>query len=81
MTGPVKGRLEILDKVFRRAKSRAAAQGIPLRHFVTDAVEEKLKSASGNGRKPWMKNVGKLKDLHKETKQINWLIDDAFEEI
>ena len=34
--------LEIPDAVFRRAQSKAAAQGVPLRLFVTEAVEEKI---------------------------------------
>jgi hypothetical protein len=38
----VKTTLEIPDSVFRRAKARAAERGIPLRQFVTEAVEEKL---------------------------------------
>ena len=38
----MKTTLEIPDSVFRRAKARAAERGIPLRQFVTEAVEEKL---------------------------------------
>jgi hypothetical protein len=32
-----------------------------------------------SGRKPWMKHVGKLKDLHKETQRINRMIEETFE--
>jgi hypothetical protein len=32
------------DAIFRLAKARAAERGIPLRQFVTEAVEDKLKS-------------------------------------
>jgi hypothetical protein len=77
----MKTTLEIPDTIFRRAKSRAAEQGIPLRKFVTEAVEDKLKAVSGIGQKPWMKHMGKLKDLHKETKRINEVIEEAFEGI
>ena len=77
----MKTTLEIPDKVFRRAKSKAAEQGIPLRQFVTEAVKEKLRAASGRGQKPWMKHVGKLKDLHEETERLNQVIDGAFEGI
>ena len=77
----VKTTLEIPDSVFRRAKSKAAERGIPLRQFVTEAVESKLQADSHKGDKPWMKHVGKLKDLHKETERINKLIDGAFEQI
>ena len=77
----MKTTLEIPDTIFRRAKSKAAEQGIPLRKFVTEAVEDKLKADSGTGQKPWMKHMGKLKDLHKETKRINEVIEEAFEGI
>jgi len=77
----MKTTLEIPDTIFRRAKSKAAEQGIPLRQFVTEAVEDKLKTAPAAGQKPWMRHMGKLKDLHKETVRINKVIDEAFEEV
>ena len=77
----VKTTLEIPDTVFRRAKSKAAQRGIPLRQFVTEAVEEKLKTASIGGEKPWMKHVGKLKHLRKETARIGKVIEEAFEKV
>ena len=72
---------ELRDAIFRRAKSKAAERGIPLRQFVTEAVEEKLKKPAPATEKPWMKHVGKLKHLHKETVQINQAIEEAFETI
>jgi hypothetical protein len=77
----MKTTLEIPDALFRRAKSKAAEEGIPLRQLVTEAVEEKLKVASTTGEKPWMKHLGKLKDLHKETERINQVIEGTFEQI
>jgi hypothetical protein len=77
----MKTTLEIPDRTFRRAKSKAAEQGVPLRQFVTDAVEDKLKTAHADGQKPWMKHLGKLKGLHKETVRINKAIEEAFEEV
>lgn len=77
----MKTTLEIPDAVFRRAKSRAAEQGVPLRRFVTEAVEEKLKSASSPCERPWMKHMGKLKGLRKETQRISKLIEQAFEKV
>jgi hypothetical protein len=77
----MKTTLEIPDPVFRRAKSKAAEQGIPLRQFVTEAVEDKLKGAPAGGRRPWLKHLGKLKDLRKETQRINRVIEDAFEKV
>lgn len=77
----MKTTLEIPDAVFRRAKSKAAERGMPLRQFVTEAVEEKLQTTTNEGQKPWMKHVGKLKDLHKENERINKIIEGAFEQV
>jgi hypothetical protein len=65
--------------LFRRAKSVAAERGIPLRQLVTEAVQEKLKTTSHE--RPWMKHLGKLKHLHKERKQIERRVEEAFERI
>jgi hypothetical protein len=76
--GPMKTTLEIPDFLFRRAKSVAAERGIPLRQFVTEAVQEKLRIAPQE--KPWMKHLGKLKHL-RERKQIDKRVEEAFEQI
>jgi uncharacterized protein (DUF302 family) len=75
----VKTTLEIPDFLFRRAKSVAAERGIPLRQLVTEAMQEKLKTTSRE--RPWMKHLGKLKHLHKERKQIEKRVEEAFERI
>jgi hypothetical protein len=77
----MKTTLEIPDRIFRRAKSKAAEKGIPLRQFVTDAVQDKLKEPPASDQKPWMKHMGKLKHLRKETARITRLIEEAFEEV
>jgi hypothetical protein len=77
----VKTTLEIPDAIFRRAKSKAAEEGIPLREFVTQAVKDKLKLSHAGAEKPWMKHVGKLKHLRSETKRINKRIEEQFERI
>jgi hypothetical protein len=77
----VKTTLEMPDFLFRRAKSVAAERGIPLRQFVTEAVQEKLKTSSQNSEKPWMKHLGKLKHLRKERKQVEKRVEAAFEQI
>jgi hypothetical protein len=78
--GVVKTTLEIPDPVFRKAKARAAEQGIPLRQFITEAVQDKLASSSSK-EKPWMRGFGKLRHLHEETVRIQRLIDEEFETI
>ena len=75
----MKTTLEIPDFLFRRAKSVAAERGIPLRQFVTEAVQEKLKTTSLE--KPWMKHLGKLKHLHKERERVEKRVEEAFEQI
>ena len=77
----MKTTLEIPDILFRRAKSKAAERGIPLRQFVTEAVEEKLRLSPAEARRPWMKHIGKLKNLRTETKRINKVIEGTFEQI
>lgn len=75
----MKTTLEMPDFLFRRAKSVAAERGIPLRQFVTEAVQEKLKTTSQ--QRPWMKHVGKLKQAHKDRKQIETRVQKTFEQI
>ena len=77
----MKTTLEIPDSVFRKAKAKAAERGVPLRQFVTEAVEEKLNAGSPSAPKPWMQMFGGLKHLKKETARIQRLIDDEFEKI
>jgi hypothetical protein len=77
----VKTTLELPDATFRRAKSKAAEQGIPLRQFVTEAVEDKLKKLKEFEARPWMKHVGKLADLHEETQRIERIVEEEFEKV
>lgn len=75
----MKTTLEIPDFLFRRAKSVAAERGIPLRQFVTEAVQDKLKTTSSE--RPWMRHFGKLKYPHKERNQIEKRVEEAFGKI
>jgi hypothetical protein len=77
----MKTTLEIPDVIFRRAKMVAAERGIPLREFVTEAVKDKLAADAKVAEKPWVKHMGKLKHLHKETERINRLIEEDSEKI
>ena len=77
----MKTTLEIPDPIFRRAKAIAAQQGIPLRQFVTEAVEEKVRTKLTGGEKPWVKLAGKLRHLRKETARVNQVIEREFEKI
>ena len=77
----MKTTLEIPDAIFRSAKSVAAERGIPLREFVTEAVQEKIESHQKTAEKPWVKLAGGLKHLHEETQRINRIIEEEFEQI
>jgi hypothetical protein len=77
----VKTTLEIPDRIFRRAKATASALGIPLREFVTQAVEEKLSQARQRPERPWLDCAGELAHLHYETARIQEIIDQEFEQI
>jgi len=78
----MKTTLEILDALFRKAKSKAAERGQTLKDLVTDALRDKL--AADASRKPpgepeWMQGFGKLRRLRKETARIQTRIDETFE--
>lgn len=77
----VKTTLEIPDPIFRRAKARAAEQGIPLRQFVSEAVGEKLSGSRGAAEKPWVKLAGGLRHLRKESARICRVVEEEFERI
>jgi hypothetical protein len=78
----VKTTLDIPDETFRQVKARAALRGIPLRQFVTEALEEKIREEGVHGgvppTPPWMKEFGALADLKEENRRIEGLIAEAF---
>ena len=82
----MKTTVEIPDDLFRKAKAKAAENGVSLKVFLTDAVREHLKKKSGEVSKDkpaqaWMVGFGALRHLRKETKRINEIIEQAFEQI
>jgi len=77
----VKTTLEIPDPIFRKAKATASAMGIPLREYITQAVEEKLSLGRQRPDRPWLECAGELAHLHRETLRIQKIIDDEFEQI
>lgn len=75
----MKTTVECPDRTFRKAKAIASALGIPLREFVTQAVEEKLAHRNPRQNKPWLECAGQLAHLHKETMRVQKIIDQEFE--
>lgn len=76
----MKTTLEIPDGVFRRAKATAAQQGVPLRQFVSEAVEEKLAAARSED-KPWVRLAGGLHHLRAESLRLRRAVEEEFERI
>jgi len=80
---PMKTTLEIPDPVFRQAKARAAEQGIPLRQFVSDAVEKELKSNDDAAakRKALLAMAGGLRHLRADHKRVRAILEKEFRKI
>jgi hypothetical protein len=78
----MKTTLDLPDETFREAKARAALRGIPMRHFVTEALEEKIRGESSREvpaqSPPWMRGFGALADLREENRRIEDLIAEDF---
>ena len=78
----MKTTLEIPDETFRQVKARAALRGIPLRQFVTEALDEKIRSeGAADGTRPtppWMRGFGGLADLKEENRRIEEEIRETF---
>jgi hypothetical protein len=73
--------VELPEPIFRLAEEKAAERGIPLPQFVAEAVEQKLREKSVAADKPWMEVFGELRHLHEETKRIDRIIEEEFEQI
>ena len=78
----MKTTLDLPDETFRQAKARAALRGIPMRQFVAEALEEKIRGESSPGSPlqspPWMRGFGALADLRGENRRIEGVIADEF---
>ena len=78
----MKTTIEIPDRLFRRAKAKAAERGQALRAFVTEALQEKLSSETARLDREaprWMRGFGQLRRLRRETGRIQRVIDREFE--
>ena len=83
----MKTTVEIPDTLFRKAKATAAERGVPLKDLLTEAVREHLQRGVGDSSKDkpsapaWMSAFGGLRNLHKETKRINRILEQEFEKV
>ncbi len=82
----MKTTVELPDVLFRQAKALAAARGITLRRFFTEALEERLRPRTQGGRAddrepPWMAGFGALSDLSDENRRVLASIEEEFERL
>lgn len=59
----MKTTVDLPDPLFRKAKATAAEQGISLKHFITEAVENRLSGPAADSSaksKLWMRMVSEL---------------------
>ena len=79
----MKTTVEIPDSLFRQAKATAAQQGTSLKEFLTEAVRRQLRKtpAVPNTDVPWRRAFGGLRDLHRETKRVERIIEQQFERV
>ena len=80
----MKTTVELPDVLFRQAKALAAARGVTLRRFFTEALEEQLRRRPRGGRAgdrepPWMAGFGALSDLSDENRRVLASIEEEFE--
>lgn len=76
--------MELPDVMFRHAKAVAAARGVTLRRFFTEAIEAQLRRYStddrtGSSPPPWMAGFGALSDLSDENRRVLDAMEEEFE--
>ena len=82
----MKTTVELPDAMFRQAKALAAARGVTLRRFFTEALEAQLLRCKGDGSAghegpPWMAGFGALSDLADERRRVLGAIGEEFEKL
>ena len=82
----MKTTIDLPDATFRQAKTVAAARGMTLKRFLTEALEERLRRCAvetGNGgvEPAWMAGFGALSDIAEENRHVLDLIEEEFERL
>ena len=80
----MKTTIELPDPAIRQARALAADQGMTLKQFFTEALEEKLqrcakRAATHETDPPWMVGFGALSDLASENQRVLDTIEEEFE--
>lgn len=81
--GLAKTTVELPDALFRKAKAAAAEQGKSLKDFFAEAITDRLHKNAGDacGTEPWRAAFGELRDLRRENRRIEKVIEREFETI
>ncbi|MBI2893200.1 MAG: hypothetical protein HYY06_06575 [Deltaproteobacteria bacterium] len=77
----MKTTIELPDRLFRSAKAAAAARGVSLKQYFTEAVERTLREREHPSRPSWKNLSGRLKGLRAETARLDRLVEAEFERI
>ena len=82
----MKTTIELPDALFRQAKALAAARGVTLKQFFTEALRERLRGDAerqriGDTEPPWMAGFGGLSDLREDHRRVREAIEEEFERL
>ncbi len=82
----MKTTIDLPDATFRQAKAIAAARGMTLKRFFSEALKERLRRYAAETRSkgvepPWMAGFGELSDLADENRHVLQSIEEEFEQI
>lgn len=80
----VRTTIELPDPLFREVKATAARQGMLLKDYVTEALQDKLAKRPTHAEKPWMKFAGIAAndpEMVAELRRIEQIVDENFERI
>jgi hypothetical protein len=76
--------IDLPDPLFREVKATAAMNGMRLKEYITEALEDKLAKRSISQQKPWMKFAGIAAndpEMVAELKRIERIVDENFGQI
>ena len=80
----VRTTIELPDPLFREVKATAAGQGMHLKDYITEALQDKLAKRPNLMVKPWMKFAGiaaNHPEMVAELKRIEQIVDENFGQI
>lgn len=82
----VEATVSIPDDLFRKAEALAARRGLSVPQYFTELLSDQIDTAPGVEQvspddPPWMRGFGALSDLGAETRRIEALIEEEFEQV